>query len=197
MGSQLQKCGEAPFHAVRPLTKDIAPGYDHITGAIGAAMIGCFGTGRTRRHHRLQHHRPRRIRPRATPARKCVATPCSWRNSSSAATISSTSVATRKKPGNSTTSRYRRTRTAARISVRRTGRSSASWRSPRTCVNTRRSRHGSVWRSARAWRRRLPSSASSAETFFVRPEARRRGEGGGCLPRPGRGHLRCHHTGGA
>ena len=37
-------CGEAPFYTLGPLTTDVAPGYDHITSAIGAAMIGWFGT---------------------------------------------------------------------------------------------------------------------------------------------------------
>jgi phosphomethylpyrimidine synthase len=41
---QLASCGEAPFYTLGPLTTDIAPGYDHITSAIGAAMIGWFGT---------------------------------------------------------------------------------------------------------------------------------------------------------
>jgi phosphomethylpyrimidine synthase len=41
---QLEVCGEAPFYTLGPLTTDIAPGYDHITSAIGAAMIGWFGT---------------------------------------------------------------------------------------------------------------------------------------------------------
>ncbi len=44
MTEQLQHCGEAPFYTLGPLTTDIAPGYDHITSAIGAAMIGWFGT---------------------------------------------------------------------------------------------------------------------------------------------------------
>ncbi|MBO0711308.1 MAG: phosphomethylpyrimidine synthase ThiC [Acetobacteraceae bacterium] len=44
MDKQLQECGEAPFYTLGPLTTDIAPGYDHITSAIGAAMIGWFGT---------------------------------------------------------------------------------------------------------------------------------------------------------
>ena len=44
MDKQLQVCGEAPFYTLGPLTTDIAPGYDHITSAIGAAMIGWFGT---------------------------------------------------------------------------------------------------------------------------------------------------------
>lgn len=41
---QVDICGEAPFYTLGPLTTDIAPGYDHITSAIGAAMIGWFGT---------------------------------------------------------------------------------------------------------------------------------------------------------
>ena len=44
MDKQLAECGEAPFYTLGPLTTDIAPGYDHITSAIGAAMIGWFGT---------------------------------------------------------------------------------------------------------------------------------------------------------
>jgi len=44
MDQQLADCGEAPFYTLGPLTTDIAPGYDHITSAIGAAMIGWFGT---------------------------------------------------------------------------------------------------------------------------------------------------------
>ena len=44
MTKQLEICGEAPFYTLGPLTTDIAPGYDHITSAIGAAMIGWYGT---------------------------------------------------------------------------------------------------------------------------------------------------------
>jgi len=44
MDKQLESCGEAPFYTLGPLTTDIAPGYDHITSGIGAAMIGWFGT---------------------------------------------------------------------------------------------------------------------------------------------------------
>ncbi|WP_336071341.1 phosphomethylpyrimidine synthase ThiC [Nitratireductor rhodophyticola] len=44
MDKQLDVCGEAPFYTLGPLTTDIAPGYDHITSGIGAAMIGWFGT---------------------------------------------------------------------------------------------------------------------------------------------------------
>ena len=44
MDKQLAACGEAPFYTLGPLVTDIAPGYDHITSGIGAAMIGWFGT---------------------------------------------------------------------------------------------------------------------------------------------------------
>ncbi|HIM77143.1 MAG TPA: phosphomethylpyrimidine synthase ThiC [Rhodospirillales bacterium] len=44
MEKQLDVCGEAPFYTLGPLVTDIAPGYDHITSGIGAAMIGWFGT---------------------------------------------------------------------------------------------------------------------------------------------------------
>jgi phosphomethylpyrimidine synthase len=44
MEKQLALCHEAPFYTLGPLTTDIAPGYDHITSAIGAAMIGWYGT---------------------------------------------------------------------------------------------------------------------------------------------------------
>jgi phosphomethylpyrimidine synthase len=44
MEKQLEWCGEAPFYTLGPLTTDVAPGYDHITSAIGAAIIGWYGT---------------------------------------------------------------------------------------------------------------------------------------------------------
>jgi phosphomethylpyrimidine synthase len=44
MDQQLKCCDEAPFYTLGPLTTDIAPGYDHITSAIGAAVIGWYGT---------------------------------------------------------------------------------------------------------------------------------------------------------
>lgn len=44
MDKQLEECGEAPFYTLGPLVTDIAPGYDHITSAIGGAMIGWYGT---------------------------------------------------------------------------------------------------------------------------------------------------------
>jgi phosphomethylpyrimidine synthase len=44
MDKQIEACGEAPFYTLGPLVTDVAPGYDHITSGIGAAMIGWFGT---------------------------------------------------------------------------------------------------------------------------------------------------------
>ena len=87
MDLQLEWCDEAPFYTLGPLTTDIAPGYDHITSAIGAAQIGWYGTAmlcyvtpkehlglpeqgrREGRHHRLQDRRPRR-RPGQGPSRR-------------------------------------------------------------------------------------------------------------------------------
>ena len=87
---QLKECGEAPFYTLGPLVTDIAPAYDHITSAIGAAMIGWFGTAmlcyvtpkehlglpdserRQGRRHRLQDRRPRR-RPRQGPSGRATA----------------------------------------------------------------------------------------------------------------------------
>jgi hypothetical protein len=64
MDKQLRECGEAPFYTLGPLTTDIAPGYDHITSAIGAAMIGWYGTAMLcyvtpKEHLGLSHRRPR------------------------------------------------------------------------------------------------------------------------------------------
>ena len=84
MDKQLKECGEAPFYTLGPLTTDIAPGYDHITSGIGAAMIGWFGCAmlcyvtpkehlglpeprrRQGRRHHLQDRGARR-RPRQGP----------------------------------------------------------------------------------------------------------------------------------
>ena len=94
MDKQLAECGEAPFYTLGPLTTDIAPGYDHITSGIGAAMIGWFGTAmlcyvtpkehlglpgprrREDRRHHLQDRRPCRGfgqgPPRRAAARRCA-----------------------------------------------------------------------------------------------------------------------------
>ena len=108
MEKQLEWCDEAPFYTLGPLTTDIAPGYDHITSAIGAAMIGWYGTAmlcyvtpkehlglpeprrREGRRDRLQDRRARggpREGPSARPrVGRCA---CRRRGSSSAGRISS------------------------------------------------------------------------------------------------------------
>ena len=109
MEKQLEWCDEAPFYTLGPLTTDIAPGYDHITSAIGAAMIGWYGTAmlcyvtpkehlglpesRGREGRRRSPTRSRRtppISPRAIRARRPGTTRCRRRGSSSAGRISST-----------------------------------------------------------------------------------------------------------
>ena len=109
MEEQLKHCHEAPFYTLGPLTIDIAPGYDHIASAIGAAMIGWFGTAMLcyvtpKEHLGLPDRddvkpassptRSPRMRPtsrRATRARGRATTRCRRRASSSAGTTSSTS----------------------------------------------------------------------------------------------------------
>ena len=126
MDEQLRLCDEAPFYTLGPLTTDIAPGYDHITSAIGAAMIGWYGTAmlcyvtpkehlglpeqgrREGRHHRLQDRRARR-RPRQGPPGRADARQraVARRASSSAGRTSSTSASIRTRRASSTTRRCR------------------------------------------------------------------------------------------
>ena len=109
MEKQLDICNEAPFYTLGPLTTDIAPGYDHITSAIGAAMIGWFGTAMLcyvtpKEHLGLPDKKDVRTAssptrspptprtwPRAIPARGAGTTRCPRRASSSAGRTSSTS----------------------------------------------------------------------------------------------------------
>jgi phosphomethylpyrimidine synthase len=94
MEKQLEWCGEAPFYTLGPLTTDIAPGYDHITSGIGAAMIGWYGTamlcyvtpkehlglpnkhdvreGRDHLQARGPRRRPREGAPRRAGPRQCA-----------------------------------------------------------------------------------------------------------------------------
>ncbi len=93
MDKQLEICDDAPFYTLGPLTTDIAPGYDHITSAIGAAMIGWFGTamlcyvtpkehlgsaeqeGRQGRRHHIQARGARR-RSSERSSRRAVSRQC-------------------------------------------------------------------------------------------------------------------------
>ena len=133
-----------PFYTLGPLTTDIAPGYDHITSAIGAAMIGWFGTamlcyvtpkehlglpeqeGREGRRDRLQDRRPRR-RPRQGPSRARApgTTRCPRRASSSAGRTSSTSRSTPRPRASSTTRRCRPRARSSPTSARCAARTSA------------------------------------------------------------------------
>jgi phosphomethylpyrimidine synthase len=140
---QMAVCHEAPFYTLGPLVTDIAPGYDHITSAIGAAMIGWYGTAmlcyvtpkehlglRTARTSRTVSSptRSRRTRPtwrKATRARRRATTRCRARASSSAGKISSTCRWTRTRRASSTTRRCPRRPRRARISARCVGRTSA------------------------------------------------------------------------
>ena len=174
---QLELCSEAPFYTLGPLATDIAPGYDHITSAIGAAMIGWFGTAmlcyvtpkehlgparprrRQARRDRLQDRGPRRgRRERAIRARRRGTTRCPTPGSSSAGRTSSTSPSTRTPPASSTTRRCRPRRPRPRTSARCAGRTSARCGSRRTSAVPPRSRR----RSRMACGRRPRSSCVAA-----------------------------------
>jgi hypothetical protein len=129
MTEQLKHCHEAPFYTLGPLTTDIAPGYDHITSGIGAAMIGWFGTAMlcyvTPKEHlglpdrddvKQSASSPTRsppmwpMWPRATRACARAMTPCPRRALSSAGWTSSTCHWTPTRRANSTTKPCPRTR---------------------------------------------------------------------------------------
>ena len=143
MDLQLKYCHEAPFYTLGPLTTDIAPGYDHITSAIGAAMIGWYGTAMlcyvTPKEHlglpdkndvkdgimayKIAAHVP--IWPKGIRGLRFATMRCPKRASNFAGTTSSTSASIRKKPRNSTTKPCRRKAPSWRISARCAGRISA------------------------------------------------------------------------
>ena len=173
MEKQLEWCDEAPFYTLGPLTTDVAPGYDHITSAIGAAMIGWYGTAmlcyvtpkehlgpaeqgrRQGRRDRLQDRRARRRPGQGPPARAASGTTRSARRAStSAGKTSSTWRWTRSPRAPITTRRCRRTAPRWRTSARCAGPSSAAWRSPSSCAA----------RPRRAWPTRATSSASWARS---------------------------------
>ena len=170
MEKQLEECGEAPFYTLGPLTTDIAPGYDHITSGIGAAMIGWFGTASSATSRRrsisgsptattsrwgsspTRSPRTRPISPRATRPRASATTRCRGRASSSAGATSSTCRSTRRPPSSSTTRRCRPRAPSSRISARCAAPNSARCRSPRRSATT----------PAPAWRRSRRNSSSKA-----------------------------------
>ena len=149
MEKQLEWCDEAPFYTLGPLTTDVAPGYDHITSAIGAAMIGWYGTAMlcyvTPKEHLGLPNRDDvkagviayKIAAHAADLAKGHPRPTSGttrsarRGSSSAGRISSTWRSTRSPPGPTTTRRCRPTAPRWRTSARCAAPSSAAWRSRR------------------------------------------------------------------
>ena len=128
MELQLEHCHEAPFYTLGPLTTDIAPGYDHITSGIGAALIGWYGTAMlcyvTPKEHlglpnkkdvkdgiityKIAAHAADLAR--AIRARPSATTRCPRRASSSAGTTSSTWAWIRTRRRSSTTRPCPRTR---------------------------------------------------------------------------------------
>lgn len=143
MDKQLRECGEAPFYTLGPLTTDIAPGYDHITSAIGAAMIGWYGTAmlcyvtpksisacptsRTCATASSPTNWPRTplIWRRDILPRRCATTRCPKRVSSSAGRINSTSDSIRRRRRSSTTKPFPKKPPSTRISARCAVRTSA------------------------------------------------------------------------
>jgi hypothetical protein len=157
MDLQLEVCSEAPFYTLGPLTTDIAPGYDHITSAIGAAMIGWYGTAMlcyvTPKEHLGLPDRDDvkdgvityKIAAHAAdlakghPGRRRGTTRCPTRASSSAGRTSSTSRSTRRRRATTTTRRCRPAPPRRRTSARCAARTSARCGSARTCASTPRS----------------------------------------------------------
>ena len=145
MEKQLEWCDEAPFYTLGPLTTDIAPGYDHITSAIGAAQIGWYGTAMlcyvtprstsgcpiaTTSKPGSSPTRSRRtlpISPRAIRARRHGTMPCRRRGSSSGGKISSICRSIRSPRGPITMRRCPRRAPSSRTSVRCAARSSVRW----------------------------------------------------------------------
>ncbi len=140
---QLEVCNEAPFYTLGPLVTDIAPGYDHITSAIGAAMIGWFGTAmlcyvtpkehlglpkkktsKTASSPTRSPHMPR-TSPKGTQARLIGTTSYRRRASSSAGKISSIFLSIRKRRATFMTRRCPRPVQRSRISARCAVRTSA------------------------------------------------------------------------
>jgi len=151
MDKELAECFEAPFYTLGPLTTDIAPGYDHITSAIGAAQIGWYGTAMlcyvTPKEHLGLPNRDDvregivtyKIAAHAAdlakghPTAQLATTPCPRRVSSSAGRISSIWGSIPRRRRNSMTKPCPRRVTRQLTSVPCVARSSARCRSPRTC----------------------------------------------------------------
>jgi phosphomethylpyrimidine synthase len=158
MDKQLEVCGEAPFYTLGPLTTDIAPGYDHITSGIGAAMIGWYGTAMlcyvTPKEHlglpdrddvkvgvvtyKLAAHAADLAK--GHPRRRSATTPSARRASSSAGATSSICRSIPTPPSNITTRPCPPKAPRPRISARCAAPNSARCRSRRRSANSPTSR---------------------------------------------------------
>ncbi len=196
MEKQLELCAEAPFYTLGPLTTDIAPGYDHITSAIGAAMIGWFGTAMlcyvTPKEHLGLPDRndvktgviTYKIAAHAAdlakghPGRAQIATMRSHaRASIFAGKTSSISRWTPTPRAPSTTRRCRRTRTRPRTSARCAARSSAPCAS-RTKFARRRREQGMQQMSREVQGKRRALRAGGKRDEWRRAAAAKRVEAG-------------------
>jgi len=179
MDKQLAVCGEAPFYTLGPLTTDIAPGYDHITSGIGAAMIGWFGTAM------LCYVTPKEHLglPDRNDVNGCATMRCRAPVSSSDGRTSSTSRSIRKPPVPSTTKRCRRRRIRWRISAPCAARNSARCGFRTISAPKRRGRGCKPW----------PPNTAMAAIFTCRSQTFRvthnvylsRQRGRRCRPRDG------------
>ena len=143
MARQLEKCHGAPFYTLGPLTTDIAPGYDHITSAIGAAQIGWYGTAMLCYVTPKEHlGLPDRDDVRAgISQRSSATTPFRAPVSTSAGTTSSRCRSTPRRRWNSTTRRSPAARPRAATSAACAGRTSVR------CAS--RGRFATLWRPAK------------------------------------------------
>ena len=175
-------CEEAPFYTLGPLATDIAPAYDHITSAIGAAIIAQAGTAMlcyvTPKEHlgpaepRRREDRGHHLQDRSALGRPGQATPAgpgTRRRSEPGPVRVPVERPVRVVPGPghrraaSTTRRCRPSRPRPRTSVPCAGRSSARCASPPTCARTRRRTGSRAWRrSRRAWPTNPTNSFASA-----------------------------------
>ncbi len=197
---QQQICHEAPFYTLGPLVTDIAPGYDHITSAIGAAMIGWFGTAMlcyvTPKEHlglpdeedvkqgliAYQIAATRPTSPRGVPTPRTLTMRCREPASSFDGRISSISRSIPRRPAPTMTRRCPRIRPRRRPSVPCASPSSARWKSPSNCVTSPRSRASrSRPRLRWGWPKKRPSTFAGGWRQ-CRTSRRAYRPGGRCLP---------------
>jgi phosphomethylpyrimidine synthase len=191
MDKQLKLCHEAPFYTLGPLVTDIAPGYDHITSAIGAAMIGWMGTAMLCYVTPKEHlGLPDREDVKAgVIAYKIAAHAADLAKGHPGARLRDDALSRARftfrwqdqfnlPPGRCTTRPCQQTARRPRISARCADRISARCRSPTTSASWRRPRASAPtppW--PRAWPRRRRSSAAAAARSTAPQAAERRGSG--------------------